>query len=106
MKLIDKDALMKTLDIKDDCGDCEYENGFFCSRNSDFANACEAICDAPTIVEFEGDINKVIVKGEEYHRIVRCKDCAKREYCRTTNVWAIVPDDDWFCADAERRSDE
>lgn len=37
--------------------------------------------------------------------VVRCKDCAKREYCRTTNVWATVPDDDWFCADAERRSD-
>lgn len=38
--------------------------------------------------------------------VVRCKDCAKREYCRTTNVWATVPDDDWFCADAERRSDD
>lgn len=38
--------------------------------------------------------------------VVRCKDCAKREYCRTTNVWATVPDDDWFCADAERRIDE
>lgn len=37
--------------------------------------------------------------------VVRCKDCAKREYCRTTNVWATVPGDDWFCADAERRSD-
>lgn len=37
--------------------------------------------------------------------VVRCKDCAKREYCRTTNVWATVPDDDWFCADAERRTD-
>lgn len=26
------------------------------------------VADAPTIVEFEGDINKVIVKGEEYHK--------------------------------------
>ena len=42
----------------------------------------------------------------ELIKVVRCKDCAKREYCRTTNVWATVPDDDWFCADAERRSDE
>lgn len=33
--------------------------------------------------------------------IVRCKDCAKREYCRTSTVWAVAPDDDWYCADAE-----
>ena len=38
--------------------------------------------------------------------LVRCKDCAKREYCRTSTVWAIPPKDDWFCADAERRTDE
>lgn len=34
--------------------------------------------------------------------IVRCKDCAKREICRTTNVWSVAPDDDWYCADGER----
>ena len=38
-------------------------------------------------------------------QIVRCKDCAKREYCRTSNTWAVAPNDDWFCADAERKSD-
>ena len=32
--------------------------------------------------------------------IIRCKDCAKREYCRTSTVWAIAPSDDWYCADA------
>ena len=37
---------------------------------------------------------------------IRCKDCAKREYCRTSTVWAIPPKDDWYCADAERRTDE
>ena len=35
--------------------------------------------------------------------VVRCKDCAKREYCRTSTVWAVAPDDDWYCADAERK---
>ena len=34
--------------------------------------------------------------------IIRCKDCAKRKYCRTSTVWAVAPDDDWYCADAER----
>ena len=38
--------------------------------------------------------------------IIRCKDCAKHEYCRTSTVWAIPPKDDWFCAEAERRTDE
>ena len=38
--------------------------------------------------------------------IIKCKDCIKREICRTTNIWAVTPDDDWFCADAERRTDE
>jgi hypothetical protein len=37
--------------------------------------------------------------------IIRCKDCAKREFCRTSTVWAVRPGDDWFCADAERRED-
>lgn len=110
MRLTDKDALMKTLGIKEDCEECEYANGYFCSRGSDFVNACEAICDAPTIVEFEGDINKVIVKGEEYHKIVRCKDC-KHWYsdadtgmaCEFTNMGQP---EDGYCNWAERRSDD
>ncbi len=38
--------------------------------------------------------------------IIRCKDCAKHEYCRVSTVWAVAPGDDWYCADAERRTDE
>lgn len=38
--------------------------------------------------------------------IIRCKDCIKRDCCRTTNIWAVPPDDDWYCGDAERREDE
>ena len=32
--------------------------------------------------------------------IIRCKNCAKRKYCRTSTVWAVPPNDDWYCADA------
>lgn len=42
----------------------------------------------------------------ERPEIIRCKDCAKRKYCRTSTVWAVAPDDDWYCADAARRTDE
>lgn len=38
--------------------------------------------------------------------IIRCKDCIKREICRTSTVWAVPPKDDWYCGDAERRTDE
>lgn len=34
--------------------------------------------------------------------IIRCRDCFKREICRTTRIWAVAPSDDWFCADGER----
>ena len=37
--------------------------------------------------------------------LIRCKDCKKREHCRTTNTWAVAPSDDWFCADAERKEE-
>lgn len=37
--------------------------------------------------------------------VVRCKDCTKRDVCRTSNIWATPPADDWFCADGERRED-
>ena len=39
-------------------------------------------------------------------KIVRCKDCVKREICRTSTVWAVSPGDNWYCADGERRTDE
>lgn len=39
------------------------------------------------------------------NEVVRCKDCFKKESCRTFNVWAVPPSDDWFCADGERRKD-
>lgn len=38
--------------------------------------------------------------------VVRCRDCAKREICRTSNTWAVAPSDDWFCADGERKGGE
>ena len=56
------------------------------------------------------DIGKALVKflnlvPSAQSEIIRCKDCAKREYCRTSTIWAVAPDDDWYCADAERRTE-
>lgn len=51
-------------------------------------------------------IHLINVAPSAQPEIIRCKDCVKRKTCRTTNTWAVAPDDDWFCADAERRTDE
>ena len=38
--------------------------------------------------------------------IIRCKDCIFHGLCRTSPKWAVAPKDDWYCADAERSTDE
>jgi hypothetical protein len=55
-----------------------------------YAECADLLDDAPTVDAVE---------------VVRCKDCKKRETCRTTNVWAVMPGDDWYCADGERKTD-
>ena len=35
--------------------------------------------------------------------VVRCGECIRKDICRTSNVWAVSPDDNWFCADGERK---
>lgn len=35
--------------------------------------------------------------------VVLCRDCERRDSCRTSNIWAVPPGDDWFCADGKRR---
>jgi len=52
--LIDRDELARRLGITDmDCYKCAWGNHGFCSRGGDFTDACEAIEDAPTIIEKE-----------------------------------------------------
>jgi len=54
MRLIDADALMRTLGITDmDCDKCKWgdDRYCYCTRGSDFADACLAIEEAPTIEE-------------------------------------------------------
>ena len=50
--LIDRDELMKTLEITEECEKCKSHVGVHCTRVY-FVVACEAICDAPTIIAAE-----------------------------------------------------
>ena len=48
----------------------------------------------------------------EWAEIVRCKDCTHRDpedkKCDSGHAiqWQLPRSDDWFCADAERKTDE
>ena len=81
MRLIDADALKRE----------------WLFRGKDGKPYRDVIDEQTTIIEFEGDINKVIVKGEEYHKQLtttwlgnycpyRCEHCghysdSKTPYC-------------------------
>ena len=111
MRLIDADAFEDY--VFDEWNQNEISNG-------DWIQFREWLKDQETVVEFEGDINKVIVKGEEYHRIVKCKDCrwwnkkadpSNQGYCYAakhghySRHWEIqiirTYEADFFCADGE-----
>lgn len=97
MRLIDADALNKTLGIdSDSCSTCSWGYRGRCSRGCDFEDACCAIEDAPTI---------------DAVPVVRCKDCIyyrksdkghpDADWCKRLICGTIKPD--FYCADGERR---
>lgn len=107
-RYIDADLLMKELGITDpDCVKCEWGSKLFpfCTRDGDFVDACDAICEAPTIDAVE---------------VVRCKDCKfwgeslTEEERNECDVYADLVCTYWmsdgltrddFCSKGERRED-
>ena len=59
--------------------------------------------DAITDVDFDRTeriyFNTKHGKKVEFVKVVRCKECAIKKHCRTSNTWAVPPGDNWFCAD-------
>lgn len=98
MRLIDGEVLKYAIDRRmDDSTDESFSEGL--------AEAMIEIDFAPTIVEYEGDINKVIVRGEEYHKQLTttwlgsytpytCEHCGKHTDSKTP-----------FCAWCGRKAD-
>lgn len=99
-RYIDADVLMKKLNIKADCKECNSIDHFLCClRSRDFVNACEAINSAPSI------------------DIVRCKEC-KYWHDHITTTWCsrgaelrpqesgwVKRDADDFCSYGEREDE-
>lgn len=80
MRLIDADALMKTLGITDmDCVKCAWYSKAYrqCKRGGDFEDACTAIEDAPTIEPQRGkwiDGHRMSFDGT-FHWYRMCSEC-------------------------------
>lgn len=69
--------------IKTVCGDCEYYS----------TNDCED-CRLDRLTK---------IPAADVRPVVRCGECIRKDICRSSNIWAVSPDDNWFCADGERR---
>ena len=65
----------------------------------------------PTVVEFDDDITKVVVRGNEYVPVIRCKDCkhyaddACDRYADETLGYVHSTQADGFCWVAERKEE-
>lgn len=95
-RLIDADALMEK--IKEPCKDCtQMDCGCFLCDQCEITEEAERIEDAPTV---------------DAVRVVRCKDCSHSDVCkmddgdvRYCHIFEMQTEDDYYCADGERRSE-
>lgn len=87
MRLIDADALMKTLGITDmDCEKCDWGDCGFCKRGSDFRDACVAIEDSPTIEERKrgkwiNHIEKGMCECQKCGEMIETERAYRANYC-------------------------
>lgn len=103
-RYIDADLLMKELGITDpDCEKCEWVcKGFpSCSRDGDFVDACDAICEAPT-ADVRENVHAHWEKAYGDSRLM-CSVCKSKEIVPTMMGKPIV----WsFCPNCGARIDE
>ena len=89
--LIDKEALMESIGITEECKDCKKKGTFGCNESSAFAYACEQITYAPGI------------------DLVKCKECKyydpnSRDFsCEQFSDLGSANSDDDYCAWGERK---
>ena len=72
--------------------------------NSDWIQFREWLRDQEPVVEYEGDLTKVVVRDVEYVPVIRCKDCKwYNQESGTCYNWASGAYDDHFCSTGERK---
>ena len=111
MRLIDADALLEQINRK-------YPE-WYTEKPKDRAMHYAALVyywavrEAPTVVEFYEPITEVVVRGEKYEKVVRCKDCVYYQdnnngYPHNECRWRSdeTPDATDFCSFGERKNNE
>lgn len=96
MRLIDADAFENY--VLDEWKNNEISNG-------DWMTFREWLRDQETVVEFDGAVTKVIVRGVEYVPGIRCKDCKKRYECFIGLFCGRDGEKEFFCSCAERKEE-
>ena len=79
MRLIDADALKSIKNIQS-------------ANYNSIETIQEWIDNAPTVVEFHEPITSVVVRGEEFAKVVRCKDCKRWESDGGAIMWCSILD--------------
>lgn len=102
MRLIDADALLKIFGFTEDCTNCKHRYNDMLCESVIWRDVCDAIFEAPTI---------------DAVSVVRCKDCKwfdkQRCVCHNprygdgyANYQPPNTNDEYWCADGERKDDE
>lgn len=85
--LIDRDALMKQCEMGGNCNTCEHSSyGIWCDKGSEFVNVCEAVSDAPTIIEADKPLwKRMVMAAKELEKSIpeEAKRKAEAVICET-----------------------
>ena len=110
MRLIDENKVLDKVTTYDT--NCEKSMELMFSAAQIKQKVVDIIFGIEPVVEFDGPIEEVYVKGEKYEKVVRCKDCKHRDLenkrCDYGHniLWQLPRDDDWYCGDGERKDHE
>ena len=86
-RLIDADALMEALGITDmDCGKCKWGDRGWCTRGSEFEDACLAIEDAPTVDAVPTEFHDKCLQIEIQKRF---NDAVYKDFAEWVAKWVV-----------------
>lgn len=120
--------IVKNLNLPESCSKCRFlayddyatEHEYECLALMEFMNDDELPkgrrSDCPIFDENVETIQSIVLVGRngnvaEYTKTIRCEDCKYRDPedkkcdCGHSIQWNLPRNDEWFCADAERRGE-
>ena len=59
-----------------------------------------------SVEECQAELAEMAEMIDGMEEVVRCRDCKFHAHCRESGAFKVIPPDDWFCADGERKDGE